>query len=539
MMIPTLTPLSKLAGLFLLPLVMHSSLQAQSVATGYVFEDANRNLRKERRERGLANVAVSNGRDVVLTNSKGRYELPVDNDDIIFVIKPANYKVALDENNLPRFYYNHKPAGSPDLKFKGVAPTGSLPKSVDFALQPSAESTGFSILAFGDPQVPSQREVDFFARGVVAEVKGSTKAVLGISLGDEANNNLDVFEPYKKAVKEVGLPWYNVMGNHDMNFDVKADSLSDETFEAHFGPATYSYNYGNVHFIILDNIMYPGIGKGARYSRGLRADQLQFIENDLKVVSKDKLIVLAMHIPPDPRVGDPKNDGIQALFDLLRDFPHTLSLSAHTHIQYQDFYGEAEGWKGSKPHHHYNVGTTSGDWYSGEFDAAGIPAATMADGTPKGYATIHFSDNQYTIDYTVAGKPADYRMNIWMPKVVEHKERNVGGVYVNFFMGSARDKVEFRVDDGKWNKLEYILEPDPFYVHLWMRWDYTDTLLTGRRPGKPKASRHLWWAPLPSDLKPGEHTVEVKATDMFGREFIQKERYVIKEREGKTVAGRN
>ncbi|HEY1115400.1 MAG TPA: calcineurin-like phosphoesterase family protein [Chitinophagaceae bacterium] len=538
MITPSLHPLTKLAGLFLLPLVMHSSLQAQSVATGYVFEDANKNQKKERREKGLPNVAVSNGRDVVLTNSRGRYELPVDSDDIIFVIKPAHYQVALDENNLPRFYYNHKPAGSPGLKFKGVAPTGPLPRSVDFALQPAKESSNFSILAFGDPQARNLVEVDYFKRGVVDEVKGKTNAVFGISLGDQAFNDLEVNEPYKQAIRQLGLPWYNVMGNHDMNFDVQADTLSDETFEAQFGPATYSYNYGNVHFIILDNIIYPGNGKGARYSRGLRPDQLQFIENDLKMVSKDKLIVLAMHIPPDPRIGDPKNEGIQVLFDLLKDFPHSLSLSAHTHIQYQDFYGETEGWKGSKPHHHYNVGTTSGDWYSGELNEQGIPAATMADGTPKGYATINFTGNQYTIDYKVADKPADYHMNIWMPKVVKHGARAGGGLYVNFFMGSENDKVEFRVDDGKWRRMALAKEADPSYAYLVMRWDLSDTLLTGNKPGKPKECRHLWSAGLPNDLEPGTHTVEVRATDMFGRQFIQKKTYEVRVSEEKVVAGR-
>ena len=42
-----------------------------------------------------------------------------------------------------------------------------------------------------------------------------------------------------------------------MNYDVQADSLSDETFESYFGPASYSFNYGKVHFIVLDDIRYP------------------------------------------------------------------------------------------------------------------------------------------------------------------------------------------------------------------------------------------------------------------------------------------
>jgi hypothetical protein len=70
-------------------------------------------------------------------------------------------------------------------------------------------------------------------------------------------DNLSLQKPYADVMKEIGLPWYNVMGNHDMNYEAKEDMLSDETFESNFGPANYSFNYGNVHFIILDDILYP------------------------------------------------------------------------------------------------------------------------------------------------------------------------------------------------------------------------------------------------------------------------------------------
>ena len=47
------------------------------------------------------------------------------------------------------------------------------------------------------------------------------------------------------------------MGNHNMNLDATSDILSVETFEMNFGSVNYAFNYGNAHFIILDNILYP------------------------------------------------------------------------------------------------------------------------------------------------------------------------------------------------------------------------------------------------------------------------------------------
>ena len=520
--------LKKSCLVLLASLLVANTLKGQSIVRGYVFEDSNKSRKKERSEKGLENVAVSNGREVVVTDKSGKYELPVGHDDIIFVIKPSGFNVPVNAYNQPQFYYLHKPSGSPELKYKGVAPTGKLPESVDFGLIPHTEQNDFSMLVFGDPQVTNLQEVDFFDRGIVDEVKNNHNSLIGMSLGDLAFNLLDVYDPYIKSISKIGIPWYNVIGNHDMNFDVKSDSLSDETFEAKFGPATYSFNYGNVHFIILDDVIYPALSGNGKYSGGLQDKQLKFIENDLKAVSKDKLVVLAMHIPIRT---DNNMRGIKELFKLLEDYPNTLSLSAHTHNQWQAFFSKADGWMQQKPHHHYNVGTTSGNWYSGEFDEKGVPVTTMSDGTPKGYAFIGFSGNQYVLDYKVAGKPDDYRIGLWMPKVLERNKKGPGGVYANFFMGSQTDKLEYRIDGKKWQKMNLREDYDPAYLHSQLKWDTSDTLLSGtRRPGNPNPSRHLWWARLDNTLPVGEHIVEVRATDMFGRTFIQKGSYRIEER---------
>src|SRR5690606_41721965 len=79
----------------LISFLIYSQVSAQTVARGYVYEDTNENNKKERREKGIPGVSVSNGVDVVQTDSKGYYELPVGNDNILFVIKPSGYKVPL------------------------------------------------------------------------------------------------------------------------------------------------------------------------------------------------------------------------------------------------------------------------------------------------------------------------------------------------------------------------------------------------------------------------------------------------------------
>ncbi|WP_031529625.1 calcineurin-like phosphoesterase C-terminal domain-containing protein [Dyadobacter crusticola] len=505
-------------------LLLISSVQAQSLVRGFVFNDANGNGRKDKNEKGLPQVSVSNGVVVTQTGYNGSYELPVGKDNIIFVIKPSGFKIPLTEDNLPRFYRLHKPDGSPALKYKGVAPTPALPASLDFPLTAKAESDDYTALIFGDPQPYTVEEIEYFARGVVSEVEGIKNVEFGLSLGDLVGDNLDLHQPYVKAVKRVGLPWYNLMGNHDMDYDATSDSLSDDTYEAHFGPANYAFNYGKVHYIILDDILYPDPRDGKGYWGGFRKDQLDFVENDLKYVAKDQLIVLAYHIPlHEEGEGDAfRDEDRNRLFAILKDYPNTLALSAHTHLQRQNFHGTKAGWNGTKPLHEYNAGTTSGDWYSGEFNLQGVPSSTMRDGTPKGYAFLRIKGNQYSIDYKVAGEPKEYQIRIHTPRVVPAGRNTSSSIYANFFMGHEGNAVQYRIDNEVWKDMIFHDEPDPHFQRLVNNWDYTESLPAGRRPSNAVRSTHLWRAPFPNNLAEGQHTVEVKARDMFGQDFTQK-----------------
>ena len=502
---------------------------AQTQVTGFVYEDLNGNNKLDRSEKGIANVPVSNGKEVVTTDKKGKYTLPIQNDNIVFVIKPSGYTTAADEYNIPQFYYIHKPEGSPELTFAGTPPTESLPKEVNFGLVPQNESDVFSILVFGDPQPYIEEEVNHFHRALAAEQKNLQNVEFGITMGDLVGDDLDLLHPYKAAVREVGIPWWNVLGNHDINFDVEHDTLTDETFETHFGPATYSFNHGKVHFIVLDDVLYPDPRDGRGYWGGLREDQFTFIENDLKFVPKDHLVVLAFHIliSKEDKSGPFNPEHRNRLFQLLKDFPHTLSLSAHTHIQNHLFFGPEHGWQQEGVHHHYNVGTTSGDWYSGKLNERGIPISTMRDGTPKGYAYLNFDGNQYTIDYKVFDKDPEYKMAVFTPNVVLQNAWASARIIVNFFIGSEQDSLFCKIDDGEWNKMHFTPMYDPFFVREVVDWDFTEELFPGRRPSNPANSRHTWTGYLPTNLEAGEHTVYIRAHDMFGREYTAERIFTI------------
>ncbi len=272
----------------------------QTTAVGVVFHDANRNGTRDAGEAGVPGVGVSNGRDVVLSDEHGSYRLPVDDDTIIFVIKPRDWMSPVNDRNLPRFHYIHKPDGSPKLKYPGVAPTGPLPASIDFPLYERPEPDRFRVLVFGDTQTENVEQLNYLAHDVVEEVIGADSgAAFGISLGDLVSDRLELFEPLNRTIALIGIPFYNAPGNHDIDHESPDDEHCDETFESIYGPPYYSFDYGPVHFIMLDNIVWCGpTEKERRHSEcGLGERQLTFVRNDLALVPEDRLVVLAMHVP--------------------------------------------------------------------------------------------------------------------------------------------------------------------------------------------------------------------------------------------------
>lgn len=505
---------------------------AQTKATGYVFHDTDGDGKKGNREKGIPQIAVSNGRQVVLTDAKGKYELPVTDNTIIFVVKPSGYRVPLNSNNLPQFYYIHKPKGSPPAKYKGVEPTGPLPKSVDFPLIPQQQPDEFKALVFGDPQVNDNQELGYYENDVVSEVSAVKNVAFGLTMGDLVQQDLTQHKDYAAVTSKVGIPWYNVIGNHDLNTDTKDDSLNHETFEATFGPVDYSFNYGKAHFIVLNDNLFPDkrSPRGGLWS-GFRPYQLEFIKNDLKFVDTGKLVVLAFHCPlfgfKDSTFDEPPR---AKFFEILRSYPHVFSIAAHTHQLNQNFFTQNDGWHGVQPYHELDAGATCGNWYSGKVNDKGFLEGMMSNGTPRGYIFLNISGNQYTADYKVAGKPADYQIRLYHRKVLTPIWWDGrGSIYANFFMGHKGSKVECRIDDGPWKKMRYSEEADPYYLVQNTMWDEADTLFKGRRPTESADCKHLWKAPLPCNIGVGTHQIEVRATDMWGRTFTQRSSYRIEE----------
>jgi hypothetical protein len=312
-----------------------------------------------------------------------------------------------------------------------------------------------------------------------------------------------------------------------MNFDSPDDRYPLETFKRHFGPPNYSFDYGKVHFIVLDDVEWHGRTEERRgwYKGKIDERQLEWIKNDLKYIEQDRLIVFTMHIPVKmiKRSGEVVFlENTERLFQILKGREHLLFLGGHTHTLEHHYLGSRDGWEGKFPIRQITCGTVSGSWWSGPKDVRGIPVADMTDGTPNGYHVFHFFGNRYSEKYKAAGKGIEYQMRFISPAGTIKKEKMAGKkIIVNIFNGSELSHVECKVNDRPGFQMDKEVITDSFIVDLYEK--NQDTLKSWV---KPKTSRHIWTAPLPEDLKPGIHTITVHTLDQYGQ-FFQSSRVFI------------
>jgi len=493
---------------------------------------------------GLPGVLVSNGREVTATDADGRWSLPAPAPCVFFVIKPAGYMPPVDaETGSPRFSYLHSPEGTPaalDLTYSGIAPTGPLPASIDFALTRQDEPDAFEVVMFTDPQPESEVEVDYIREDVIASLR-EPQAKFGLTAGDIMFDDLSLYERYNRLIGTIGLPWWSIGGNHDLNFEAPDRALSRETFNRVYGPSYYAFFYAKTLFLMLDDVDYlghdPSRPKGAgKYEGRIDATQLEFIKQTLAHTPAETLIVVVMHIPIvnviDPQENYDRLINRDALFALFEGRKYTVSFAGHTHTTEHIYFGAADGWKGEGEHHHHILTAVSGSWWSGPLDHRGVACADSRDGTPNGYHVLAVDGLSYKTRFVPAKEPdrrqmrlsvhsrphdsdkeiyRDFRPGQLLASSIARGALGAATLVANVFDGGPKSKVVMRIGERAGVEMQRKAISDPFVAELFARHP------AETKPWvKAEVSSHIWTARLPADLAPGAHRVSVEATTEYG-----------------------
>ncbi len=500
----------------LLSLFLFSNLTAKTIK-GFVFHDLNKNFKLDKGEPGIPNVLVSNQVDVVQTDEKGRYKLKVYKECIFFITKPSGYETPVDENNLPIFYHIHRPKGSPQYVYNTVEATGKLPKRLNFPLFKAEEPDTFKVVVIGDPQPRNNKEIDYLRDDVIAELVGA-EVKFTVALGDNMFDDLSLYDRYNQLMGQIGVPCHNVAGNHDRNYDAKDDVHSLETFAYFFGPPYYSFNYGKVHFIILDDVEHFIENGEAKYRGNLDDQQLLWLQNDLQLTDPEYLVVFMMHIPLYWLEDEDKfelniNNG-DRLLNILKDRKYLLGLAGHTHMIQHNYIGRKLGFWGEKPLHNVICATACGAWWKGPKDERGIPVSPMQDGAPNGYHVFTFKGNQFSERFKPAFRDENFQMRIFSPSgTIAADEIQNTQILVNVFDGSERSSVIYKIDNFPERKMQQMPMKDPFLD------DLLERTLDENSEIKPRLTHHIWTAPIEDELSVGVHKLLVVTKDQFGQVF--------------------
>lgn len=302
--------------------------------------------------RPLAGVQVSDGRQIVLTDARGRYKMKTDKaDSIVFITTPSGYKAEMIDALRPGFWQMlTRPAGKREVHNFNLVPESQDKYSIifitdcHFASDPSRND----LARFSETVLPViKREYD------AAAAKG---AVYTVNLGDFAHDRYWYdfnFNEYKaeQFLAQAGYPTpvYSVTGNHDNDGAVaglgeSTDFVSAWNYRHTWGPACYSVNIGGDHWIFMDSVEYLNEGapdakhkniNGSRnYNCRFLEKDLDWLREDLKYVSTDTRVFFCCHVPV---VNDASKSEVlmpgqaELLYDIFRDFPMVYLFSGHTH----------------------------------------------------------------------------------------------------------------------------------------------------------------------------------------------------------------
>jgi hypothetical protein len=437
--------------------------------------------------RGVAGVGITDGVTTVTTDRDGRYTLlAAPGAQFVSVRLPAGYRVPVHESGTARL---HQP----------IVPDRRGEAEVSFTLErlPRGDAS-HAFLLLADPQTENAFEVGRLHAETVPDVQETVTAlgdhhVFGVACGDIMFDDLTLYPEYERAVTAMGLPFFQVVGNHDLDFSGRTDETSVATFESRFGRGYYSFDRGEVHYVVLDDVLWFG----SDYVGYLDARQLAWLAGDLALVERGRTVVVFLHIPvastrPE-RLGSGKAmpgermQNREALYRLLEPYRAHI-LSGHTHESEQIHQGGV---------HEHVHGTVCGAWWSGDI---------CWDGTPNGYGVWEVTGEQLRWRYKATGRPADHRLRLYPrgadPTAPTDLVANVWGWDVGWTV------VWYEGADRR-GELSRRIGRDPLSVRL-----HTGPTLPARRTWvEPTPTGHLFYVAVPEVAR----DLRVEVTDRWGQ----------------------
>lgn len=374
---------------------------------------------KDSEGHGISGVTVTDGYTCVSTNASGQYQMVANaNARTVSITVPAAYEIPLDANNQPAFWQpiSIPVSGVVEKNFTLTARAGGVPSRftilavTDEHVQSAAMRTKFQS-AVSDIQSTARTLV---SSGIPVGTPANADAgeVICISLGDQMWDNMAMASSIRNDFCSITdasgntIPVFYTIGNHDYDSGESTDYDAEQAFVDTFGPTNYSFDMGNAHIIVMDNIIRrDGNGSGkngyipVNYGAGFTSEQVSWLRADVAKVSSpaSKIVVFCCHAPLSDSSGGDSGTQNDVMGILKNNFYNAHVLSGHTHCIKNNLY---KGWaaRSGRSIYEHTIQTLSGYFWDGDI-SYGI-------GSIAGYGVLTFGSSDIYAEYNKMTKEA-------------------------------------------------------------------------------------------------------------------------------------
>lgn len=388
------------------------------------------------KDKGVPNVIVSDGYELTKTNHEGYYELrSLKKNGYVFYTLPSGYEPEVRNGFDPMFWAQ-------------LTEDINTNEEHNFKLN-KVKNKKYYLVAGADSHLANRRnDINQFRNSYLESLKKEIKQagktpIYSTILGDLSwdtywyKNNYGP-KHFMKTLADEGYPiiLFPVIGNHDNNGAIHEGEICDfqsaGMFRQIICPNYYSYNLGEVHYVVLDDIFYKNADTNGKYNKGIvgsrnydgyiTPEQLNWLRKDLEYVNKETPIIVEVHIPVwrhNPYnfeiyaslTNHNNENSSEALCELLKDFKQVHIISGHTHINY---HAHPEAYPNI---HENNIAAICATWWAtGELTGRHI----CKDGSPGGYELFSINGKKIKWQYHSTEKNDESQFRIYdMNKVKE------------------------------------------------------------------------------------------------------------------------
>ncbi|MDF0717134.1 calcineurin-like phosphoesterase family protein [Muricauda sp. 334s03] len=429
------------------------------------------------KNKGITKIVVSDGNTTAITDKNGHFDFWSTSDQpFVFMSIPSGYRMDQLPNGSVSFFYPIDPHKEKN--------------EVLFRLRPvEVSDNDHNLLLLADPQIQNEYEAGQLLETSTPDIIKTIKELndpntFGVGCGDLIFDQLDLFKDYNQAIKETDIPFFQVVGNHDMDLGTRSDEFSTTTFNRLFGPTYYSFNRGEIHYVVLDDVFFTGVGK--EYIGYITENQLSWLEQDLSYIEKGQTVVVCTHIPVASGVKNKEH-----LYELLAPYNvHILSGHTHQNTNYPD--------RNRFEHVH---GAVCGAWWSGPI---------CSDGTPNGYGVYQMRGSEVRWQYKSIGQSMEHQFRFYNRGMDPEFPNSCS---LNVWNWNPDWKICWYENGERKSHIHKVRATDPMSNDL-----HLGKLLPERRPWvEPSSNDHMFFFEPSNNLK----HITVEVTDNFGNIYVQ------------------